>query len=152
MPLFRDLPGVAADPSAVGASQEIWLSEAGHLTQFGCFIHVLPPGSATSLKHWHQEEDELVYLLDGTLTLIEGDAEIAMQKGDCATFKAGDPVGHCLRNDGPAEARLLVVGTCKPAECITYPDHDVILTYDDDKGTKEFRDFAGNPTISAYLK
>lgn len=152
MPLIRDVPAQDTDQPAVGPSQELWLSEAGGLTQFGCFIHILPPGSATSLKHWHQEEDELVYLLDGQLTLVEGDTVTAMQPGDCATFKAGDPVGHCLRNDSGSEARLLVVGTRKPGDCITYPDHDVILTYGPDEGSAVYRDSRGNPTISAYRK
>ncbi len=152
MPLHRALPARDADPAAVGPSQEIWLSEAGGLTQFGCFVHVLPPGSATSLKHWHRDEDELVYLLSGHLTLIEGDTLTPMLPGDAATFKAGDPVGHCLRNDSGAEARLLVVGTRNNGDRITYPDHDVILTYGAEEGSAQYRDFQGNPTISAYRK
>lgn len=152
MPLFRAIPPVEDGNRAAGPSQAIWLSGAGGLTQFGCFIHILPPGSATSLKHWHAEEDELVYLLSGSVTLIEGDTATTMQPGDCATFKAGVAVGHCLRNDSAAEARLMIVGTRKGADRITYPDHDVILTYDDATGVEEFRDFSGNPTISAYRK
>lgn len=152
MPLHRNIPPVEDGNPAVGPSQAIWLSGAGDLTQFGCLIHILPPGSATSLKHWHAQEDELVYLLSGQLTLIEGDAVQQMQPGDCATFKAGVAAGHCLRNDSGAEARLLVVGTRRGADRITYPDHDVILTYDETAGTEAFHDSSGNQTISAYRK
>ena len=30
---------------------ECWLTEPGHLTQFGAFIHVLQPGTRSSIKH-----------------------------------------------------------------------------------------------------
>ena len=59
-----------------GAARTLWISEPGGLTQFGALIEVLPPGSRSSLKHWHSAEDEMVYVLDGEVTLIEGDAAL----------------------------------------------------------------------------
>lgn len=152
MALLRGLPLLPKGNAAVGPSQMIPLSEAGGLSQFGCFVHILPPGSATSLKHWHMEEDELAYVLSGHPTLVEGDSATPMAPGDAATWKAGAETGHCLRNDTAEEVRLLIVGTRSGAERITYPDHDVILTYDDLAGTEEFRDAQGRETVSAYLK
>lgn len=152
MPVFRALPCLPKGSPAVGPSTMMPLSDAGGLSQFGCFIHILPPGSATALNHWHEEEDELVYVLAGTPTLIEGETVSTLAPGDVATFKAGVAVGHALRNDSRAEVRLMVIGTRSGADRITYPDHDVILTYDDLAGTEEFRDAKGNTTISPYLK
>lgn len=34
------------------------LADAGGLTQFGVNLVTLEPGAMSSLRHWHQEEDE----------------------------------------------------------------------------------------------
>ena len=49
------------------------LSDSGGLTQFGAFTETLPPGANSSELHWHEKEDEFVYMLSGTVTLVEGD-------------------------------------------------------------------------------
>ena len=36
-----------------GPCRAILLSDTGRLTQFGAFIEILPPGSRSSLPHWH---------------------------------------------------------------------------------------------------
>lgn len=104
------------------------LSDAGGLTQFGAFIETLPPGSRSSRKHWHEREDEFVYLISGTVVLHEDDKESEMRPGDAATFKAGVALGHCLENRSDAEATYLVVGTRSPDDVVHYPDHDLHLT------------------------
>ena len=38
------------------------LSDPGGLTQYGAFIEILPPGSRSSFRHWHETEDEMVYI------------------------------------------------------------------------------------------
>ena len=81
-----------------GPHQTLWISEAGGLTQFGALIQVLPPGSRSSIKHWHSAEDEMIYVLEGHITLIEGETETLLKPGDAATFRAGDSTGHCLEN------------------------------------------------------
>jgi oxalate decarboxylase/phosphoglucose isomerase-like protein (cupin superfamily) len=39
--------------------------------QFGAFVEILQPGSRSSLRHWHSAEDEMVYVLEGRVTLVE---------------------------------------------------------------------------------
>ena len=51
---------------------ESWISEPGGITQFGAFVQVLQPGTRSSIKHWHSDEDEMVYVLEGVITLVEG--------------------------------------------------------------------------------
>lgn len=31
----------------------------------------LPPGAWSGQRHWHSHEDEFVYVLEGTVTLVE---------------------------------------------------------------------------------
>ncbi len=49
------------------------LSDTGGLTQFGAFTETLPPGSKSSYRHWHETEDEFLYVLNGTPTVVEND-------------------------------------------------------------------------------
>jgi uncharacterized cupin superfamily protein len=152
MPVFRDHPAVADDnPSPmVGPYSEIWLSGPGRLTQFGCLITILPPGSRSSVKHWHATQDELIYVLAGKVTLHEGDAKTEMTEGHWATFKAGDPVGHCFVNESDGEVRLMVMGTRNGSDVVTYPDDNRVLRYDDAAGTESWTDFSGNPATNVY--
>lgn len=133
-----------------GPTRLHWISAAGGLTQFGAFIETLPPGSQSSIKHWHSNEDEMIYVLDGSVTLLEGDMETPLHAGDAATFRAGDPVGHCLENRSTTPTRYLVVGTRAPVDTITYPDHDRIYHRDRLQSTTVWTDAAGNPTSNPY--
>ena len=48
--------------------------EAGGLRDFGVNLMTLPPGSWSSQRHWHSDEDEFVYVLEGEVTLIDAAA------------------------------------------------------------------------------
>ncbi|MEY2955308.1 MAG: hypothetical protein RL123_36 [Pseudomonadota bacterium] len=135
-----------------GPFRAILLSDTGGLTQFGAFIEVLPPGSRSSLRHWHAAEDELVFILAGRVRLHEGAAVHDLGPGDTATFRAGDPVGHFLENPGPEEARYLVVGTRAAHDVVTYPDHDRILHLTRNPDTHHHTDLAGNPADTPYRR
>jgi uncharacterized cupin superfamily protein len=94
-------------------------SDAGGLTQFGAFVETLMPGAMSSHKHWHEQEDEFVYMLSGRAMLNVGDQLNEMLPGDAATFKAGVAVGHRLENRSDQPATYLVVRTRSPDEvCI----------------------------------
>ena len=112
-----------------GPYEALLYSDTGGLSQFGAFVEILPPGSSSSVKHWHRLEDEMVYVLDGTVTLHEGATSTPLTPGDAATFRAGDPVGHCLENRSDAPVRYLVIGTRSAGDTVTYPEADRILTH-----------------------
>ena len=104
------------------------LGNAVGLSQFGVNLTKLEPGAATALRHWHEQEDEFVYILEGECVLIENAGEVTLKAGDCAGFKAGVPQGHHLQNRSGAEAFLLEVGTRRPGgDTVTYPDVDMHL-------------------------
>jgi uncharacterized cupin superfamily protein len=138
------------DHGPLGPSCSLWISEAGGLSQFGAFIEILPPGSSSSIKHWHRSEDEMVYVLEGEVTLIEGNTENTLVAGDAATFRAGVPVGHFLKNNADADARYLVVGTRARQDTITYPDHDRVLYRDRVRKQVRWTDGSGKPASNPY--
>src|SRR3954468_12409657 len=59
------------------------------LDQFGVNLTRLKPGSQSSQRHWHETEDELIYVLEGELVLCEDDGETVLKPGDAAGWKAG---------------------------------------------------------------
>lgn len=106
---------------ALGAFEALLFSDTGGLTQFGAFVEILQPGANSSHHHWHEEEDEMVYLLEGEATLVEGEQETLMQPGTAATFRAGVDIGHRLENRSDAPVRYLVIGTRAPRDRVHYP-------------------------------
>ncbi|MEX0350332.1 MAG: cupin domain-containing protein [Paracoccaceae bacterium] len=106
------------------------LGDAGGLTQFGANLVRLEPGAASSLRHYHMEQDEFVMVTEGICTLIDDHGEHAMQPGDCATFPAGDANGHHFVNKSDAPAAFLVVGTRTPTETGYYSDIDMMVKMD----------------------
>lgn len=119
------------------------LGQAGGLTQFGANLVVLEPGARSSLRHWHQNEDEFVMVTDGTVMLVEDGGETEMTPGDCAAFPAGDANGHCFINRSDSVARFLVVGTKAPREVATYSDVDLRVEIAD--GAARFTRRDGTP-------
>jgi len=115
-----------------GPYGESVLGDAAGLQQIGVRLECLRPGSRSSQRHWHETEDEFVFVISGELVLIEDD-ETSLAAGDAAGWRAGSPVGHCLENRSSADATILVVGTRNPADKVHYPDHDTILHRDGDK-------------------
>ena len=55
-------------------------------------------GRRSSQRHWHENEDEFVYMLEGEVVLCEDGGETVLKPGDAAAWKAGVPNGHCLIN------------------------------------------------------
>jgi uncharacterized cupin superfamily protein len=73
-----------------------------------------------------------------------------MRPGDAATFKAGDPICHCMQNQSESEVRYLVIGTRSSGDVVTYPDHNRILHFDRETENRRWTDHAGYPADSPY--
>jgi len=104
------------------------LGDAVSLTQFGVNLLRLAPGSWSSQRHWHTEEDEFVFVVEGEVVLVTDSGEEVLRRGDCAGFKAGDPDGHHLQNRSEREAIVLEVGARRPEnDQVFYSDIDLQL-------------------------
>ena len=107
------------------------LGNAVGLDQFGVNLTTLRPGAASALRHWHEQEDELIFVLEGELVLIEDAGETVLKPGDAAGFKANNPNGHHLVNKSNRDAIYLEVGTRSKHERAHYPDVDMMVVRDD---------------------
>jgi uncharacterized cupin superfamily protein len=101
------------------------LGDAAGLTDFGVNLLHLPPGAWSSQRHWHTEEDEFVWVIDGEVVLITDEGEEILRAGDCAGFKAGVSDGHHLQNRSTREAVLLEIGARKSNDAGEYSDIDM---------------------------
>ncbi|HKA72114.1 MAG TPA: cupin domain-containing protein [Xanthobacteraceae bacterium] len=106
------------------------LGNAVGLSQFGVNLTTLKPGAWSSQRHWHECEDELVYMLEGEVVLCEDDGETVLRPGDAAGWKANSPTGHCLINRSNRDAVFLEIGTRAPRERATYSDIDMLAERD----------------------
>jgi uncharacterized cupin superfamily protein len=111
------------------------LARAAGLTHFGVNICTLKPGAASSQRHWHEKEDELVYVLEGEVVLREDDGETILKPGDAAAWKAGVPNGHCLINRSNRDAVFIEVGTRAASERAHYSEIDMMVVRDE-KGAR----------------
>lgn len=100
------------------------LGRATGLTRIGVHHELLPPGRRTSWPHAESDEDELVFVLEGTPDAwIDGTLH-RLAPGDCAGFAAGTGVAHTFLNNTEQDVRLLVVGEAsKSTNRIHYPLH-----------------------------
>ena len=129
--------------------KQIKVGDLGGLTQFGVNKTILPTNSATAMRHWHEEEDEFVFIISGSAILFDKDGEHEMNAGDCATFKAGDNNGHAIVNKSNHDVVLLEIGTRAQKDIVHYTDKDLINDVDRTQ-TKQntFKDSAGKVIYS----
>jgi len=83
-------------PEETGGSLSLW--EA-----------IVPPGTGAP-PHWHADEEEAFYVLEGAI-IAELGAAGPRAMGPGSFFFAPRGVVHAFRNDGPIAARLLVLAT-----------------------------------------
>lgn len=135
---------IASAPSRIGSGypapydapcakrQRIQLGDAGGLQDFGVNLLRLPIGTWSSQRHWHDREDEFIYVVSGEVTLIDDAGETLLRPGDCAAFPKNAANGHHLVNNSSADALVLEVGTRRADDITIYADID--MKYDPEAG------------------
>ncbi len=108
------------------------LGDAFGLSQFGVNLLELPPGTWSSQRHWHEHQDEFVYVLEGEVTLVTNEGEAVLKPGMVAGFRAGEANGHHLINRSNAVVRVLEMGTRTVEETARYPD--IAMMYREGEG------------------
>src|SRR5918995_5269972 len=105
-----------------GAFERLRYSDAGGLTQFGAHVETLQPGSRSSERHWHEEEDEFLFVLSGEATVIEEDGPHLLRPGDAACWPAGTANAHQVVNRSGAPCSYLILGSGAVPDVVHYPD------------------------------
>jgi uncharacterized cupin superfamily protein len=113
------------------------LGDIANLTQFGVNLLRLPPGVWSSQRHWHTDEDEFVFIVEGEVVLVTDNGEEVLRAGDCAGFKANEPNGHHLQNRSQRDAVVLEVGGRSKRDATSYSDIDMRIDPGSDRYTRQ---------------
>jgi uncharacterized cupin superfamily protein len=95
------------------------------LTNFGVNLTRLFPGGQSALRHAHNRQDEFIYILEGTPTLVTDAGETLLRPGMCAGFKAGTGDAHHLVNRTSTDVLYLEAGDRTKGDEASYPDDDI---------------------------
>jgi uncharacterized cupin superfamily protein len=131
VPPQEPLPTLPGIPDITAGRFRRMLTKRLSLKQFGVNLTTLEPGARSSLRHWHESEDEFIYILEGELTLVTKDGETQVHVSQAISFPAGDRNGHCLVNKGTRAATFLEVGTRAKTDKVVYPDDDLVAEKSD---------------------
>ena len=131
----RTLKTVYPEPfaSRVAGREKRKLGDFFGLKNFGVNLTRLAPGAVSALRHAHSRQDEFIYILQGSPTLVTDEGQTQLQPGMCAGFPAGTENGHHLRNETQELVVYLEVGDRSPGDQAIYPDDDLVASLEDGK-------------------
>jgi uncharacterized cupin superfamily protein len=109
------------------------LGDAAGLKNFGVNLVTLDPGAESSMRHWHEKQDEFVFVLEGEVTLVTNAGRQRLGPGMSAGFPAGSPDAHQLVNETNSPVVYLEVGDRTPDDRAGYPDVDLAARMVDGK-------------------
>ena len=119
--------GLDGQAQEYGEFEQMRYSDSGGLNQYGPYVYTLKPGSRSSDRHWHEQEDEFLYALTNNVTVVENDGEHQLNIGDAACWPAGEANAHFVINKSTQPCRYLIVGTRVTHDICHYPDLGKIL-------------------------
>ena len=116
------------------------LGDVFGLKNFGVNLTKLAPGAMSALRHAHTVQDEFIYILQGTPTLITDAGETPLSPGMCSGFKSGSGDAHHLVNRSAEEVVYLEIGDRNPGDASTYPDDDLQALFESGKWVFKHKD------------
>ncbi|SKA13027.1 cupin domain-containing protein [Consotaella salsifontis] len=113
--------------SIVAGRRKRPLGDLFGLTNFGVNLASLTPGAVSSIHHHHSRQDEFIYIIEGTPTLITDEGEFRLEPGMVAGFPAGGTAHH-IENRADSVCVYLEIGDRTPGDDCTYPNDDLKVT------------------------
>ena len=97
------------------------LGDAVGLNNIGVHLVTVEPGKDTTEYHKHYYEEECIYILSGSGTLIIEGESLPFEKGDFVGFPA-NTAAHSLKNTGSETLVFLVMGQRLEQDVADYPN------------------------------
>jgi len=82
-------------------------------------VHI-EPGKSSSEHHFHEEDEEFIYVLSGIAVSHIGEEQYNVGAGDFMAFPKNSPAHH-MQNTGTEDVVYLVGGTRAPIDICNYP-------------------------------
>lgn len=81
---------------------------------------ILPPGRRASASHSHTLKEEMIYVIEGSPTVVLNGEAIKMNPGDSFGFKPSGKDFHTLENRTQTQVRILVISSRPPNDLAIY--------------------------------
>lgn len=100
------------DPEPDRPSEMKYVSEAADLDHLGLRTYRVEPGESIPLSglHYHDEQEEVFYVLDGILSVETPDDVLTVGPGQFFVAEPGSPHRAHVADDAEAECRVLGMG------------------------------------------
>ncbi len=108
--------------ATLGAMTTESFSDTAGVKQYGAYLQTLQPGAKSSTRHWHEKEDEFLFVVSGQVTIVENDGAHILEPGDAACWPAGVPNAHHILNESATPCSYVIVGTRLTHDVCHYPD------------------------------
>lgn len=122
----RTKPSVYPEPffSLMAGREKRQLGDFFGLKNFGVNLTRLSPGSQSSIFHYHTKQDEFIYVIEGTPSLVTEEGDILLEPGMCAGFASGGSA-HQIVNRSASDVVYIEVGDRTPGDEGIYPRDDL---------------------------
>src|SRR5262245_19721862 len=94
----------------------------GGRVRVGVHMEVIPPGKWNSTFHWHTDEEEHFFFLEGRGVARIGNRTMKVKAGDYVVFPPNTKLAHSFQGQGKKGLRYLVIGTREKGDVCFYPD------------------------------
>ncbi|MGD2060266.1 MAG: cupin domain-containing protein [Acidimicrobiia bacterium] len=88
----------------------------------GASVYLIKPGQKSFPYHYHHGNEEMLIVLDGSVTVRTPDGDHVAGRGDALSFATGPAGAHQLINHTDRDARVLMMSTMVSPEIVEYPD------------------------------
>ncbi len=89
----------------------------------GCMLTIVPPGKRAFPHHAHLNDDEMMFIIEGTADYRFGEETYPVKAGDVlGAPPGGAEVAHQLINTGDGDLKYLAFSTLSDTMVVVYPD------------------------------
>jgi uncharacterized cupin superfamily protein len=106
------------------------LSRQAGAQRLGLSLWEVEPGQAAYPYHAHLTEEELVIVLDGTLSLRTPDGWRELERGEVVSFLRGEQGAHQIVNRTDEPVRFLAFSPCGEPDVVIQPDSGKIGVFE----------------------
>lgn len=103
------------------------VGEQAGASKLAANVYELEPGAVGSPMHAHHANEELLFVVAGTLSLRAPAGTRLLSAGAVVAFPAGETGTHSLINRSDETARYMVVCTTRRPDVVEYPDTGATL-------------------------
>ena len=98
--------------------------------KLGASLWELPPGQAAYPYHFHLAEEEMIFVLDGAMSLRTPDGWRELERGEVVAFPVGESGAHQVVNQGEETVHFLAISTSGEPEIVVQVEADKIGVFE----------------------